>query len=105
MFHSGFNGDVNVNNKATVERLVSSLLTLNQCRHILSSIVCLHSHSVYRKLSQGEHARIFLKLNITFCIETVTSMFEISIIANRVVSKMFEILTNDFAVIKHRQLV
>ena len=59
MFRLVVNDDVNVNTKATVERLVSSFWTLNLCRHILSSIVCIHSHSVNRKLSQGEHARIF----------------------------------------------
>ena len=53
MFRLDVNDDINVNTKAAVERLVSSLLTLNLCRHILSSIVYLiHSHSVYRKLSQ-----------------------------------------------------
>ena len=64
MFNLDVNDDVNVNTKATVERLVSYILTLNLCRHILSSIVCLHSHSVNRKLNQGEHARVFLKIEL-----------------------------------------
>ena len=59
MFRYDENDDINVNTKGAVERLVSRLLTLNLCRHILSSIVCLHSHSVNRKLSQEEYTRRF----------------------------------------------
>ena len=59
MFRLDVNDDVNVNTKAVVERLVSRLLKLNLYRHILSSIVCLHSQSVYVKLSECEHARFF----------------------------------------------
>ena len=58
MFSLDVNDDVNVNTEAAAERLVLILITLNLCRHILSSIICLHSHSVNRKLSQGEHARL-----------------------------------------------
>ena len=57
MFDLDVNDDVNVNTKAAVERFILSLLTLNLRRHILSSIICLHSHGVHRKLSQGEHAK------------------------------------------------
>ena len=59
MFHLDVNDDVKANTKVTVERLVSSLLTVNLCRHNFSLMVCLHIHCVYLILSQGEHARIF----------------------------------------------
>ena len=58
------NDDVKLNTKGAVERPVSRLLTLNLCGYILSSIVCLHSHSVYQKLSQEEYARKFLKIKL-----------------------------------------
>ena len=77
MFSLDVNDHVNVNTKTAVEHLVSSLLTLNLRRHILSSIICLHSHSVHRKLSQGEHARFKKKKNLKVCLKTLRQFLNI----------------------------
>lgn len=68
--------DVNVKTKATFDRLLMSIL----CGHIVLSIVCLLSYNFSENRAKVN--------NIDYV--TTTSVFEISITANRVASKMLE---------------
>ena len=58
VFRFDVKNDVNINNKATFERLLSTFFIINPRKHITATIICLHSHNVLKKLS-SEQARIF----------------------------------------------